>query len=53
MGNQFMEPIYRRFVWLIDTIPYDWWALVRDRVAPGLVDGKVQTTEEFWPSTWT
>ena len=32
MGNQFMEPIYRRFVWLIGTIPFDWWALVRDRV---------------------
>jgi 5'-deoxynucleotidase YfbR-like HD superfamily hydrolase len=36
MGNQFMEPIYRRFVWIVETIPYDWWSLVRERVAAGL-----------------
>jgi len=38
MGNQFMEPIYARFVEIVNTIPYDWWALVRDRVAPGLTE---------------
>lgn len=37
MGNQFMEPIYERFVQIVDTTPYDWWALVRDRVAAGLI----------------
>ena len=37
MGNQFMEPIYDRFVRIVDTIPYDWWAIVRDRVAVGLI----------------
>ena len=51
MGNQFMEPIYRRFVWLIGTIPFDWWPLVRDRVAAGLVEGIGDTTET-WHSTW-
>lgn len=51
MGNQFMEPIYRRFVWLIGTIPYEWWGPVRNRVAAGLVDGMVDTTDE-WHSTW-
>ena len=51
MGNQFMEPIYRRFVWLIGSIPYEWWPLVRDRVAAGLVDGMLDPTEE-WHSTW-
>lgn len=51
MGNQFMEPVYRRFVWLISTIPYDWWALVRHRVAAGLVDGMDPSNEE-WHSTW-
>ena len=38
MGNQFMEPIYARFVEIVTTIPYDWWALVRDRVAAGLAE---------------
>jgi putative hydrolase of HD superfamily len=38
MGNHFMEPIYRRFVGIIDTVPYDWWPLVRDRVAAGLMN---------------
>jgi putative hydrolases of HD superfamily len=38
MGNQFMEPIYERFVQIVDTTPYDWWVLVRDRVAAGLVE---------------
>ena len=52
MGNQFMEPIYRRFVWLIGSIPYPWWPIVRDRVAAGLVDGIGDPTEE-WHSTWT
>jgi putative hydrolase of HD superfamily len=51
MGNQFMEPVYRRFVWLIGTIPYDWWLLVRDRLAAGLVDGMTDVSEE-WHSTW-
>jgi putative hydrolase of HD superfamily len=51
MGNQFMEPIYRRFVWLIGTIPFEWWPLVRDRVAGGLVEGIGDTTET-WHSTW-
>jgi putative hydrolases of HD superfamily len=51
MGNQFMEPIYRRFVWLIATIPFAWWALVRDRIAAGLVDGMIDPSEE-WHSTW-
>ncbi len=37
MGNEFMEPIYERFVQIVDTTPYDWWALVRDRVAAGLI----------------
>src|SRR5438093_5512755 len=37
MGNQFMEPIYDRFVRIVDTIPYDWWGIVRDRVAVGLI----------------
>jgi putative hydrolase of HD superfamily len=52
MGNQFMEPIYRRFVWLIGSIPYDWWQLVGDRVAGGLLDGPVDHSDE-WHSTWT
>lgn len=51
MGNQFMEPIYRRFVWLIGTIPFDWWPLVRDRVAAGLVT-EIEDTAETWDSTW-
>ena len=38
MGNQFMEPIYTRFVAIVDTIPYDWWVLVRERVAVGLTE---------------
>jgi 5'-deoxynucleotidase YfbR-like HD superfamily hydrolase len=37
MGNQFMEPIYRRFVMIVRTIPYGWWSLVRDRIASGLM----------------
>jgi 5'-deoxynucleotidase YfbR-like HD superfamily hydrolase len=41
MGNQFMEPIYRRFIWLIASIPYDWWGLVRDQVAEGLLGDAV------------
>jgi len=52
LGNQFMEPIYRRFVWLIGSIPYDWWPLVRDRVAGDLEDEPVDASEE-WASTWT
>jgi len=36
MGNQFMQPIYDRFVTIVDTIPYAWWPLVRDRIATGL-----------------
>ena len=44
-------PIYRRFVWLIGSIPYEWWPLVRDRVAAGLVDGMLDPSEE-WHSTW-
>jgi len=36
MGNQFMQPIYDRFVTIVDTVPYAWWPLVRDRVASGL-----------------
>jgi putative hydrolase of HD superfamily len=42
MGNQFMEPIYERFVQIVDTIPHDWWALVRDRVASGLVGEPIE-----------
>ena len=38
MGNRFMEPIYRRFVDIIATVPYEWWPLVRERVAAGLID---------------
>lgn len=49
MGNQFMEPIYERFVQIVGTIPYDWWALVRDRVAAGLVGSGV--SDELQPST--
>jgi hypothetical protein len=52
MGNQFMEPVYRRFVWLIGSIPYEWWRLVGERVAGGLIDGPVDRTDE-WHSTWT
>ena len=37
MGNQFMKPIYDRFVQIVDTTPFGWWALVRDRVAAGLI----------------
>ena len=51
MGNQFMEPVYRRFVWLIGTIPYPWWDVVRDRVAAGMVDGMADASEG-WHSTW-
>ncbi|MPZ15146.1 MAG: HD domain-containing protein [Chloroflexi bacterium] len=51
MGNRFMEPIHRRFVWLISTIPYDWWERVRNRVAAGLVDGMADT-DETGPSMW-
>ncbi|HZT06313.1 MAG TPA: YfbR-like 5'-deoxynucleotidase [Chloroflexota bacterium] len=51
MGNQFMDPIYRRFVWLIGSIPYDWWPLVRDRIAAGIIDGPVDSRDE-WESTW-
>jgi putative hydrolases of HD superfamily len=51
MGNHFMEPVYRRFVWLIGSIPYEWWKLVGDRVAGGLVDGPVDRGEE-WHTTW-
>jgi len=36
MGNQFMRPVYERFVLIVSTIPYQWWELVRDRVAAGL-----------------
>jgi len=46
MGNQFMEPIYRRFVLIVRTIPYDWWAVVRDRVAAGLLEGGATDTLE-------
>ena len=42
MGNQFMEPIYERFVQIVGTIPYDWWALVRDRVAAELIEGSAE-----------
>ncbi|MEA2641813.1 MAG: hypothetical protein QOF51_3207 [Chloroflexota bacterium] len=52
MGNQFMEPIYRRFVWLISTVPYEWWDLVRDRVAAGMVDGMDERSDR-WSSTWS
>jgi len=52
MGNQFMEPIYRRFVWLIESIPFDWWKLVGERVSAGLIDGPVDRTDE-WSSTWS
>jgi putative hydrolase of HD superfamily len=38
MGNQFMEPVYRRFVAIVRTIPYGWWRLVRERVAAGLME---------------
>lgn len=49
MGNQFMEPIYRRFVWLIASIPYDWWAIVRERVAEGLLSDDAATdTKWVW-----
>ena len=51
MGNQFMEPIYRRFVWLIGTIPFAWWPAVRERVAGGLIAGMGEGTET-WDSTW-
>ena len=51
MGNQFMEPVYRRFVWLIGSIPYEWWQTVGDRVAGGLVEGPLDLSEE-WRSTW-
>ena len=51
MGNQFMEPIYRRFVWLMSTVPFDWWPLVQHRVADGLADGPVEGAEH-WSSTW-
>jgi hypothetical protein len=37
MGNQFMAPVYRRFVTIISTIPYEWWPLVQDRVCGGLI----------------
>lgn len=54
MGNQFMEPVYRRFLWLLGSVPYDWWALVRDRVAASLLDGTEQQgeTTEDWYSSW-
>lgn len=39
MGNQFMEPVCRRFAGIVSTIPYDWWALVRDRISTGLIEG--------------
>ncbi len=51
MGNHFMEVIYRRFVWLIATIPFPWWSLVRERVAAGLIDGMGEPTGE-WSTTW-
>lgn len=45
MGNQFMEPIYGRFVWIVRTIPYDWWLLVRERVAAGLIEESADDRE--------
>lgn len=45
MGNQFMEPIYERFIEILSTIPYEWWALVRDRVAAGLIDQTAKREE--------
>ena len=51
MGNQFMEPIYRRFVWLVATIPFSWWMVVRERVAAGLVEGMSEPAGD-WPTTW-
>ncbi len=38
MGNQFMEPVYRRFVGIVASVPYEWWMLVRERVCAGLLD---------------
>jgi 5'-deoxynucleotidase YfbR-like HD superfamily hydrolase len=51
MGNQFMEPVYRRFVWLVATIPFPWWLVVRERVAAGLVEGMAEPAAD-WPTTW-
>lgn len=52
MGNQYMEPIYGRFQALIAAIPYDWWPLVRERVAAGLVEGITPTPAVADRSTW-
>jgi putative hydrolase of HD superfamily len=38
MGNQFMEPVYQRFVGIVASVPYDWWMLVRERICAGLID---------------
>lgn len=45
LGNQFMEPIYHRFAGIVSTIPYDWWALIGERIAGGIVDEQADFAE--------
>lgn len=49
MGNQFMEPIYRRFAGIVSEIPYEWWRLIAERFE-GLMDetGDRETGKAAW-----